>query len=406
MLVYAFYENDTRVLQYATALAANGDSVDVFALRRVGSPSFEVIDGVNVHRIQSRKVNERGRFAYLVRILRFLLVSTFVLTRKHWSKQYDAVHVHSVPDFLVFAALAPKLSGARIILDIHDILPEFYTSKFGLKSDSFLFQALVLVERLSTHFADHVIVANHLWCEKLLRSVPREKCTAIINYPDPCIFFPRVKLREKKAFQILYPGSLNQHQGLDIAIRAFVKAAGNMPGAEFHIYGEGPAREELIQLTSRLGFSERIFFHDFLPAHEIADIMAGADLAVVPKRASSGFGNEAASTKIMEFMALGIPVIVSRTSVDSYYHDDSMVMFFESENTDKLAEAILLLWRDTQLRAKLTANALEYVRNNNWNEKKWDYFRLLGDEWIKPNPDRESPEQIAAVGTRTYTEPV
>lgn len=406
MLVYAFYENDTRVLQYTKALAANGDLVDVFALRRPGSPSFEVMDGVNVHRVQLREVNERSRWAYLVRILRFLLVSTVVLTRRHWSKPYDVVHVHSVPDFLVFAALAPKFSGARIILDIHDILPEFYASKFGLSSTSFLFLALVLVERVSTGFADHVIVANHLWCEKLLRSVPREKCTAIINYPDPYIFFPRARVQKNKAFEILYPGSLNQHQGLDIAIRAFAQVAETMPGAEFHIYGEGPAREGLIRLTSELGISERVFFHDFLATHAIADIMAEADLAVVPKRASSGFGDEAASTKIMEFMALGIPVIVSRTKVDSYYHDDSMVMFFESENVDKLAEAMMLLWRDPQLRAKLTFNASEYVRNNNWNEKKWDYLRLLGDEWLDPNHTLEAPQRIATAGTRTYTEHV
>jgi glycosyltransferase involved in cell wall biosynthesis len=398
MLVYAFYESDTRVLQYAKVLAARGDSVDVFALRREGSPSFEVMDGVNVYRIQSRKVNEPGRLAYLVRVLRFLLVSTFVLTKKHLSKPYDVVHVHSVPDSLIFAALAPKLSGARIILDIHDILPEFYASKFGLSSNSFLFRMLVLVEGVSTHFADHVIVANHLWRERLSRSVRPDKCTTIINYPDPCIFYRRARAEKSQAFRILYPGSLNQHQGLDIAIRAFAQAADRMPGAEFHIYGEGPTRNWLIQLTSRLGLSKRIFFHDFLPTHEIADIMASADLAVVPKRASSGFGNEAASTKIMEFMALGIPVIVSRTKIDSYYHDDSMVKFFESENADQLAEAMVLLWQDPRLRAQLAVNALEYVRKNNWREKKWEYLRLLGDEKLDPGYGHEIPPPIATAG--------
>jgi glycosyltransferase involved in cell wall biosynthesis len=406
MLVYAFYESDTRVLQYAKVLAARGDSVDVFALRREGSPSFEVMDGVNVYRIQSRKVNEQGRLAYLARVLRFLLVSTFVLTKKHLSKSYDVVHVHSVPDSLIFAALAPKLSGARIILDIHDILPEFYASKFGLSSNSFLFRMLVLMEGVSTHFADHVIVANHLWRERLSRSVRPDKCTTIINYPDPSIFYRRARAEKSQAFRILYPGSLNQHQGLDIAIRAFAQAADRMPGAEFHIYGEGPTRNWLIQLTSRLGLSKRIFFHDFLPTHEIADIMASADLAVVPKRASSGFGNEAASTKIMEFMALGIPVIVSRTKIDSYYHDDSMVKFFESENADQLAEAMVLLWQDPRLRAQLAVNALEYVRKNNWREKKWDYFRLLGDEKLDPGYGHEIPPPIATAVAQGYPQNV
>ena len=150
MLVYAFYESDTRVLQYAKVLAERGDSVEVFAVRREGTPSFEVMDGVEVYRIQRRKVNERGRFGYLVRILLFLLRAAFVLTKRQLSKPYDVVHVHSVPDFLVFAALVPKLLGVRVILDIHDILPEFYASKFGISSNSPLFRLLLVVEKVSS----------------------------------------------------------------------------------------------------------------------------------------------------------------------------------------------------------------------------------------------------------------
>ncbi len=107
--------------------------------------------------------------------------------------------------------------------------------------------------------------------------------------------------------------------------------------------------------------------------------MAISDLAVVPKRASSAFGNEAMSTKIMEFMSLGVPVVVSRTKVDSYYHDDSRVMFFDSENPRDLARAILSLRRDAQLRARLGANASAYVSLNNWTEKKKVYLKLIDD---------------------------
>ena len=130
MLAYAFYESDTRIQQYATALAARGDSVDIIALRKEGTSAFEVLNGVNVYRIQRRTVNERGPFDYLFRILRFLMVSAWVLAKKHLSKPYKVVHVHNVPDFLVFGALVPKLCGAHVILDIHDVLPEFYASKF------------------------------------------------------------------------------------------------------------------------------------------------------------------------------------------------------------------------------------------------------------------------------------
>jgi len=378
MVTYSFYEGDTRVIQYATALADRGEQVDVLALRRVGDARFEVIRGVNVYRIQTRKVNEQSRLLYLFRILRFLFLSAIVLTKKHFSRRYDVIHVHSVPDFLVFAAIVPKLLGARVILDIHDILPEFYASKFGASPDSFLFKCLVWMETCSIAFSDHVIIANHLWHERLVsRSVSADKCTVVINYPDPQIFAPRAKRAADGKFIILYPGSLNHHQGLDVAIRAFARVAGQMPGAEYRIYGEGPAKPALIQLASELGLNARVFFHEYLPTGKIAEIMAASDLAVVPKRASSGFGNEAASTKIMEFMSLGIPLIVSKTKIDTFYHNPEQVRFFESENEADLAEVILQLWGEPELRAQLVAGASRYIAQNTWTVRKQDYLDLV-----------------------------
>ena len=150
-----------------------------------------------------------------------------------------------------------------------------------------------------------------------------------------------------------------------------------MPEAEFHIYGEGPAKESLIRLRDDLGLSGRVIFHEFLPVRDIADVMSQADLAVVPKRASSPFGNEAASTKIMEFMSLGVPVVASRTRIDAFYHDDSRIRFFESENEAQLAQAILELRNDPKLRQRLTENALRYVEDHNWKEKSQEYLRLV-----------------------------
>jgi glycosyltransferase involved in cell wall biosynthesis len=378
MVTYSFYEGDTRVIQYATALAGRGDQVDVLALRKQGDAAFEVLQGVNVHRIQERKVNETSQMMYLFRILRFLFASALLLTKNQFSKRYDVIHVHSVPDFLVFAALVPKLLGARVILDIHDILPEFYASKFGATKDSLLFKSLVWVEKLSIAFSNHVIIANHLWYDRLLsRSVAAGKCSVVINYPDPQIFAPRAKRPADGKFIILYPGSLNHHQGLDVAIGAFARVAGEMSGAEYHIYGEGSTKPALIQLAKDLGMSDRILFHDALPTEAIAEIMAASDLAVVPKRASSGFGNEAASTKIMEFMSLGVPLIVSNTKIDTYYHDDTRVRFFESENEADLGEAMLELWSDPELRAQLVSGASQYIEQNSWTVRKLDYLALV-----------------------------
>lgn len=363
MVTYSFYESDSRIIQYASALSQRGDVVDIIALRRPQGPKFEVINGVNIYRIQQRKVNERGPTTYLYRVLKFLFLATLVLTAKHLKHRYSLVHVHSVPDFLVVAALPVRMLGARVILDIHDILPEFYASKFGIKPDSWLFHLLLSVEKLSVKLANHVIIANHIWYDRLVqRSTRPEKCSVICNYPDPEVFHSCRQHRNNGKFVLMYPGTLNWHQGVDVAIRAFAKVKDELPNAEFRIYGEGPMKPSLQELVTELGLDGRVTIHDYLPLNEIAAEMAKADLAIVPKRASSQFGNEAASSKIGEFMAAGVPVIVSRTKIDSLYYDESKVKFFESENESDLANCIVMLQHNPQLRSRLVENANAHIR--------------------------------------------
>ena len=194
----------------------------------------------------------------------------FFLTRQQISDRYDLIHVHSVPDFEVFAALYPKLTGTKIILDIHDIVPEFYASKFKTSHNSLTFKLLVTIERLSTRFSDHVIAANHIWEKRLQdRSVRASKCTTFLNFPDTQDFQRRGRKRTDDKYILLYPGTLNYHQGLDIAVRAFAMIKDQVPQAEFHIYGEGEQLEVLKSLVIELGVQDRVFLRAMLPYHQI-----------------------------------------------------------------------------------------------------------------------------------------
>jgi len=377
MIAYSAYESDNRILRYAETLQKNGHRVDVIALSTTKELTDEILNGVNVFRIQHRTRRETAPLSYLFLILLFCWRTMFFLLRQQTKVRYDLVHVHSVPDFLVFAAWLPKCRGAKLILDIHDILPELYASKFGCSENSFIFKSLLRVEKMSTAFADHVIIANDLWDKKIVsRAVPREKCTPIINYPDRSIFTPRGRTRNDGRFILIYPGTLSWHQGLDIAIRAFAKVKDTVPNAEFHIYGLGTAMESLQTLTKELGLEGKVLLLGHRPLREIATILENADLGVVPKRNDS-FGDEAFSTKIMEFMSLGVPVVVAETSIDRYYFDDSMVKFFQPGDEASLVEALRSVMTNPELRSRLVNNASRFIASNDWDTKKQLYLEIV-----------------------------
>ncbi len=385
MVAYSFYEFDNRVMRYAEALVARGDQVDVLSLRMNHDAPVDTINGVRVQRIQGREHDERGKLSYLSRMCRFFARSSWLLAKEHNRQPYDLIHVHSVPDFEVFAALLPKLQGAKVILDIHDIVPEFYASKFGVSQDALSYKILKLIERWSAAFSDHVIIANHLW-EKLLteRAVQPAKCSTYLNYPDSRMFNTSLRTRNNDGRTVMiYPGSLNWHQGVDIAVKAFDLIKDHVPQAEFHIYGGGGMKKQLCRLVEERSLQDRVKLMESRPIKEIAGIMANADIGIVPKRDDS-FGGEAFSTKIFEFMSLGVPVIAANTRIDRYYFNDSIVRFFEAGDEQSLASAMVALVRNNGLRKDLAANALTYVAGQSWDIKRQDYLDLV-DRLVKGN---------------------
>lgn len=378
MLGYTSYDADNRVRRYAEALVSRGDQVDAIAVAREGQPAYEVIQGVHVYRIQKRRMDERGPFSYLIKLLFFLVRSAWFVTLRHLREPYELIHVRSVPDFMVFATLVPRLMGARVILDIYDVVPEFYASKFNVGERSIVFRLLVWVERISIWFSSHLIIANDLWFDKMVnRSVQEEKCTAFINYPDPAIFRPRP--RPKRAgdeFVLCYPGTFNWHQGLDVAIEAMALLRDRAPNLRLVLVGDGPEREKLRRLVRERNLEDRVSLTGLVPLEEVATLMASIDAGVVPKRTNS-FGNEAMSTKIMEFMSMGVPVIAARTRIDEYYFNDDLVEFFESGNAAELAAKILEFMVNDARRARLRENALTFVAGNNWDVRKHEYLELV-----------------------------
>lgn len=374
-VAYAFYETDFRVRRYAEALVGPGAKTDAIALQSEGMEKSEMINGVRLYRIQKRKFDDQGGpFDYLVKMGLFFLKSSAIILINHFRYRYDLIIVHNVPDFFVFTALIPRLLGAKVMLDIHDILPEFFCQRFNKPLNSIYGKLLRVVEYLSAKFSNFVITGNDLWREKISKRdrLRFDRTVGFVNYPH-LEYFAEINYQVRNSsLSIVYPGHLSHHHGIDVAVKAMPMIRKAVPSAMFDIYAASwipQYRYQLEQMIADLNLDGAIRIHPPKNIHELVEIYKTADIGVVPKRGGF-FAAEAFSSKILDFMASGIPIVASRTAVDQYYFDDSQIMFFEPDDHNDLARSIISLHNDPARKTALSEAGKRYAAQNNWDIKK------------------------------------
>lgn len=364
----------------ARAHVERGDEVDVICLRLPGEGE-KYLTGINIHRLFERKIDEKHPLDYLLKLVQFWFMAFFKVSVWHLVKRYDLIHIVSPPDFMAFTAFIPKLLGTKVILNIHDIVPEFYMRKFGVQKSHIIIRILKLIERISARFSDYVFTVTEIWKDRLIqRSVPEFKCGILMNVPDERILNP-IKNKEKISsrspkFRLIYPGNLHEHSGVETLVKSIAIIKKEIPSIRLDIYGDGRQREFLLKLTKNLGVKNVINFYGPIPIEKLFLIMQEMDTGIVPTR-DGIYSGETLPMKSLELIAMGIPIVISRTKGSNYYYNDSMVMFFEPDNHEDLARAVLELYKSPQKRAELIKNSIKFIKIHNWEYYKKAYFNVV-----------------------------
>lgn len=380
MVAYTNYRRDPRVRREAEALVEAGHRVTFLARRQPQQPDRETLDGVDVIKLPGLDNKRTSISGYLIDYaIFFVLVFWHCLLRP---RRYGLIHVNNMPDFLVFAALVPRLLGTPVIHDVHDLMPELYREKFSAEREPWIIKALLLQERLAGRFASAVLTVEDRLKDILSRrGIAANKIDVLMNLPDDRIFKalgPRSAKPADATFVMVYHGTLARRLGLDIAVQAVARARAQIPRIELRIIGGGEERLPLIALRDELGLQSHVTFSDgFVPVESIPALIADADVGIVPLRISGGT-DIMLPTKLLEYVLLGIPCIAPRTGTIGRYFDEQMVQFFEAEDVASLADAMVALHRDPQRRQQLAAQStLRFASRFSWRQHKQIYTGLV-----------------------------
>lgn len=380
MVSYSVYEYDNRVHRAAEALCARGDSVDVFCLGRDEELPAGNHDGVRLFRVQERVIDETHPGSYIKKMFSFFFKVFFLLTGAQILNRYDIIHFHNIPDIGIFCTIPAKLLGAGIILDIHDLVPEFTMRKFGFTETHGVTAILRWMERISCRYADHVLTVTELWRRIICsRSVPPSKCSVVLNAPYPPLFDPfrgSSVRKGPKSFRILYHGALNEHFGVETAVRAMPLVIERFPEVVLDIVGNGREKMKLLRLSRSLLLDGHVRFHKPVRRESIPPFIRYADMGVVPKRADT-FADTALSSKLLEFVYMNKPVVVSRTTASQTYFEEPMVRFFEPGDPDDLACQIIDLIAYPDKREQMKRATKRFVRRHPWERYAMRYFDVI-----------------------------
>lgn len=388
VLVHAYYEEDSRVRRESEALARSGRPVDVFALRRPGEPPLGALNGVAIHRLDVRRHQGAGIGVYLREYLGFFVRATIALVRADRGRRFGVVHVNTLPDFLVFAALPLKLAGVPVILDMHESMPEFFRARFPHRASRLADGLLRLQERASIAVADAVLTVNDALRDRLVAlGTPAGKVTVILNTPDVELFDPAAHplrpFMSDGVLRLVYAGALTPTYEIDVAIEALAALAEARPALSttFDIYGRGDAEVALSARAVELGIVERVRFHGRIPLEIVPAAIAQADIGLAPTRQTE-FTDFSLSTKLFEYAAMGKPAVASALPTVARYFGVETVATYRPGDPVDLARAVIALVDDPAARAARVAATAARARELDWNGEARRYRgvveRLIG----------------------------
>ena len=360
---------DRRVWNEARTLASAGYEVDVVCPCGEGRDleSYVELEGVKIHRFPLRFASGGVR-SYIREYSVALWHIRRLASSLQRSRHFDVVHASNPPDILFLIALPLKLRGARFVFDHHDLVPELFRSRFP-NGGGLLYHFMVMLERITFAVADVVIATNESYRRVAIERGGKEahRVHVVRNGPDLSRFVPvepDPALKRGRRYLVCYLGVMGFQDGVDYAVRALAHLRDSGGGEDVHatFIGAGDALDSVVSLAHELGLEEMVEFTGRIPDADVQRYLSTADLCLAPDP-KTPLNNISTMTKIMEYMAMGRP-IVSFDLVESRVSAGEAAVYAAANDEREFARLIAELLDDPGLRARMGEIGRRRVENS------------------------------------------
>ncbi len=385
-----YYPCELKVKREADALRGAGFQPRVICLRDRGEKRRETIDGVEVYRLPVR--HKRGKLLrYAYEYNAFFLLASLTLAWLHLRHRLRTVQVHTMPDYLVFCAMLPKLTGARVVLHLHEPMPELFGAMFRRRYTDFLVRAITHAQRASIAFADRATtVTREMRATFGRHGSSMDKITVVLNVPDDRLFrlsdYADVQRRVEdvrasehpRALRVFTHGAIEVRYGVDTIVRAIARLKNAVPSVEFRFMGKGEYVDTVLALARELGVEDRVRYLGFVPFEQMIEEIVAADVCVVAMK-KNPYSDLVHTNKMFEYIALQRPVVASRLeSTTSYFPDDCFV-YFEPDDDADLADKLHYAATHTDDVATRVEAASRRYEMYRWEHERRKYLGVYED---------------------------
>ena len=304
---------DRRVMQEARTLTAAGYVVSIICPKAPGfEKSFETIDGIHIHRhVLPREAD--GALGYALEYGVALFMEFWLSLKVFFGPGFDILHACNPPDTIFLIGRFYKLFGRKFVFDHHDINPELYEAKFGKRG--FGQKLLLWLERMTFRTADLVISTNESYRHIALTrgGVKSGDVFVVRSGPDLRRMMqvpPNPALKHGRKYLVGYVGVMGKQEGIDLLLQAVQLIVLHLERTDIHfgLVGGGTELPAMQQLARDLGIADYVTFTGRVPDAELLEMLNTADICVNPDRANE-MNDRSTMNKIMEYMALGKPVV-------------------------------------------------------------------------------------------------